>query len=55
MFLTSSFFDVGILEPGQHVIQTILSFSSLVTDGFGNYGPGTENVTLEGTCTVSVE
>jgi len=55
LFLTTSFFDVGILEPGQHVIQTILSFSYMITDGFGNYGPGTETPTVEGTCTVNVE
>ena len=55
LFLTNSFFDAGILDPGRHVIKTILSFASMITDGYGNYGPGSAYPTVEGTCTVIVE
>jgi hypothetical protein len=46
---------VGILDTGEYEIQTILTFSQKIYDGFEYYGPGPDNPTMEGTCTVIVD
>jgi predicted amidohydrolase YtcJ len=55
MVLVQSMFDVGVLKPGQYSIRTQLTFDRKLTDGFDWYGPGTQNPTVEGTCTVVVD
>jgi predicted amidohydrolase YtcJ len=55
MVLVQSMFDVGILKPGEYSIRTQLTFDRKITDGLDWYGPGTQNPTVEGTCSVVVD
>jgi hypothetical protein len=49
------YFDVDKLQPGKHEIHTVLTFGKKISDGSGEYGPGTQNTKIEGTCTVIIE
>jgi len=55
IFFAPSFFDVGVLEPGEYEIRTVLAFSEKISDGYDEYGPGTKYPTFEGICTVIIE
>ena len=50
-----AYFDVGKLNPGQYEIRTVLTFSKQIYDGSVYYGLGTQNSTIQGTCTVIIE
>jgi len=55
MFFVHSSCDVGKLESGTHKILTRFVFDKRIYDGYDRYGPGTDNPTYEGTCTVTIE
>lgn len=47
--------DVGFAKPGNYPIEYKLSWEQPITDGFGNFGPGTANEQILSNCTFSVE
>ena len=55
MFIVQAMFDVGELNPGEYEIQTNLTFDKNIYDGNEWYGPETQYLTIEGTCTVIIE
>jgi len=55
IFFAPSFFNVGVLDPGEYEIRTVLTFAEKIYDGFEYYGPGTKYPTMEGTCTVIID
>lgn len=55
LYVVRSNFKIGILSTGLHVIRTTLNFTSAISDGFDSYGPGTPNVSVQGTCSVNVQ
>ncbi|MGB8252663.1 MAG: amidohydrolase family protein, partial [Anaerolineaceae bacterium] len=54
-FFVPVMFDVGLLPPGENKIRTLLGFDRKISDGIGEYGPGTAEVAFDGTCTVIVD
>jgi predicted amidohydrolase YtcJ len=54
-FILHSMFDVGVLQPGEYQIRTVLTFDKKIFDGSEYYGPGTQYSKIEGTCSVIVE
>ena len=44
----------GPLTAGQHTITYTVSWREAITDGYGDFGPGTSNPTQTGTCTFTV-
>ncbi len=42
------------LQAGQHRITYRVTWSTAITDGFDNFGPGTNNPVEEGSCTFTV-
>jgi hypothetical protein len=44
----------GPLQAGQYVIRYRATWSTVVFDGFQNFGPGTANPIEEGSCTITV-
>jgi hypothetical protein len=45
---------VGRVQPGNYPIEFKLSWENPITDGYDNFGPGTENERFNSTCTFSV-
>ncbi len=43
-----------VLTAGEHQITYTLTWSEVISDGYADFGPGTGNVMLTGTCTFTV-
>jgi predicted amidohydrolase YtcJ len=54
VYFSQTTFDVGVLNPGSYQIRTVLNFKIKITDGYDEYGPGSKNPQMEGTCMVIV-
>ena len=49
------FSEVGVLDPGQHVITYDVKWKKMIDDGTTTYGPGSKNETLHDECQIIVE
>jgi len=49
------FFEVGMLDAGQHVITYEVKWKKMIDDGTTTYGPGSKNETLHDECQVIVQ
>ncbi len=49
------FSEVGVLDPGQHVITYDVKWKKMVDDGTTTYGPGSKNETLHDECQIVVQ
>jgi len=49
------FAEVGVLDPGQHVITYDVKWKKMIDDGTTTYGPGSKNETLHDECQIVVE
>lgn len=47
--------NIGKLTPGTYGVEFRLNWKQAITDGYGDYGPGTDNVEIYSTCTFTIE
>jgi len=48
------YYPVGKLSAGEHTLTFRLTWDEAITDGYADFGPGTNNETDEGDCTFTV-
>ncbi len=47
--------NIGKLTPGTYGVEFRLNWKQAITDGYDDYGPGTDNVEVYSTCTFTIE
>ena len=49
------FAEMGVLDPGQHVLTYDVNWMKMIDDGMNTYGPGGKYETLHDECEIIVE
>jgi hypothetical protein len=47
--------QVGNLSPGRYGVEFKLSWRQKISDGYDDYGPDTDNIRFDGTCTFDIQ
>lgn len=47
--------QIGNLSPGRYGVEFKLTWSQPITDGYDDFGPGTDNIRFDSTCTFEIQ